>query len=202
MTILKSLSSIFRKKPETPEVTLDTYAIFPVYQMMQNAAPFDDWKSPGSKIPSELEEIFKTCVWMYQMYVYYILTAQRFGYDIAEKVLGLQTTKLSTVSHELGQQLEKGVLQIHRSLESLSNEQLTVEANGENYKVPAEYKLALEFLTLGEDAPFHVDKTELDAGCLPDYKDADFALTLCLEHGKNVALSNFEPLIQVSKVVL
>lgn len=203
MSIFKGLSSVFRKKPESPEVTLDIYAIFPVYQMLQNAAPFNDWQSPESKITEEFVETFKVCVWMYQMYVFYILTAQRYGYDIADKVLRIQAAKLGSASPELGEQLEKGVLQIHRSLIRQSNEQpAIVEIKGEKIEMPAEYFFALEFLTLGEDAPFHINKAEFEAGQLPDYKGADFALTECLVHGKDIARSNFEPLIRISKVIL
>jgi len=60
----------------------------------------------------------------------------------------------------------------------------------------------MEFLTIGEEAPFRVDRKEFEAGKLPDFNGADFALAECLAHGKDAAVTYFRPVVQVSKVVL
>lgn len=88
------LKGIFKKKTDAIEVDFETYANFPLYQLLREEHPFDDWRDPEAPIQAELEEYFKACVWMYQMYVFYILTAIRFDYEIAQRVLRAQTAKL------------------------------------------------------------------------------------------------------------
>lgn len=62
-------SSLFKRKPKLPEVSLDTYANYPIFLMLEGRAPFADWKDPNSNIEPNFEEFFRVYVWMYQMYV-------------------------------------------------------------------------------------------------------------------------------------
>lgn len=41
-----SLFGRFKKKAETPEVSFQTYAHFPLYLLVQEERPFNDWKDP------------------------------------------------------------------------------------------------------------------------------------------------------------
>jgi hypothetical protein len=188
----KMFSSLFKRKPKLPEVSLDTYANYPIFLMLEGKPPFTDWKDPKSSIEPDLEEFFRMSVWMYQMYTYYILTAKRFGYEIADKVVGLQAERLSRASQELGRQLCLGIQQIHG----------IVSRKMEDPDLRVEYATALEFLTLSEESPFHTTRTEFDQKGVPDYREQDFALAACLEHGKTAALNEFLTFTQESKVSL
>jgi hypothetical protein len=202
MSILGGIKTIFGKKETPPEVTLETFANLPLYQMLQEETPFNDWRSPDAEIPSGLEETFKIYVWMYQMYMFYILTAKRFGYEIAEKVLKLQAERLNKVPGELGKQLEVAIRQIHNNVTKQVNEPHIVEVKGEKIEMPIEYGIALEFLVVGKDAPFYIDPEKYSGGNVPEMNGADFALAECLEHGKHSAQSYFQPIAQIAKVVL
>lgn len=201
MSIFKGLSAMFSKKQEIIEMSFDTYANSPLFQMVEKEAPFNDWKAPDTEVPLELENLFQICVGMYQMFAFYMLTVKRFGSEIAEKTLHIQIEKLSSVSEELGQHLESAIRQIHKKLVHDINEPRMVDVGEKKIRLPVEYLLAVEFLSLGEGAPFPVSREELEGGHLPDYKDADFALATCLEYGKNTALAYFEPLTR-AKVTL
>jgi len=203
MSFLGKLKSVFGAKiEESPEVTLDTYANLPLFQMLQEDPPFSDWLNPESQIPEDLVDTFKIYVWMYQLYVFYILTAQRYGYEIADKVVNLQVERLNKASEELGQQLSIAISQIHNNVVRQAGEPHFVNINGEEIEMPVEYGIAIEFLFIGSDAPFSVNEEELKAGQMPETNGADFALAECLEFGKNSAQSYFEPITKIAKVVL
>ena len=193
------LKSILGKKNEIPEMSLDTYSSFPLYRMLQDEAPFDDWESKETAVPDTFRPAFKVFASMYQMYIFYMLTAQRFGYEIANRTLTLQVERLNRGDPELGRQLETAIQQIHRSvLEHMKNPP-SVEIKGKKTDIPLEYQLAVEFLTVGEDALFPPDN---DSGELPNMKDTDWILAACLEQAKSSAAFYFQPVISVAKVVL
>ena len=191
MSMMKKISSMFKKKTESHEASLSIFSYFPIYQMLNNEFPFNDWKPSTIKIPNGLEELFKVSVWMVQMYVFYILTASKYGYDIADKVLGLQVAKLNTVSEELGKQLHNGVTQIQRSVTRLSENPYKMEVDKKQVEMPMEYFVAIEFLSIGESAPFPIERKAFEEGHLPEYHDADWALAECLEYGKKSCYRSF-----------
>lgn len=170
--------------------------------MLEGKPPFADWKNPKSNMEPELEDFFRGCVWMYQMYTYYILTAKRFGYEIADKVVSLQVNRLSRASEQLGRQLYLAIQQIHGIFSRWIDDPLVIPFKGKDSDLPVEYALALEFLTLSEESPFHTTKTEFDEKGVPDFKEQDFVLTACLEHAKTSALNQFLVITQESKVTL
>jgi hypothetical protein len=190
------LSGLFKKKTDAPEVSFETFAYFPLHQLVNEQPPFNDWKDPKTPVPEKLEEYFKVCVWMYQMYVYYILTARRFDYEIADRAVRLQAEKLQELSPELAHQLELAFIDIHSTLESQATEPETVEVKGEEIEVPVEYRLSVQFLTEGEGCPFPV------SDAVPAFSDADFQLANCLEHGREAARAYFEPAVASTKVML
>lgn len=196
------LSSLFKRKPKLPEVSFEIYSIYPIYRMLERKAPFADWKDPNSNIEPNLEEFFRAWVWMYQMYTYYILTAKRFGYEIADKVVSLQVERLGRASQELGRQLYLAIQQIHGIVSKRTEDPFVVPVGGKDLHVPVEYEMALEFLTLSEESPFHTTKTELEERGVPDFREQDFALGACLEYGKKAALKEFLVITEQSKVTL
>lgn len=192
-----SLFGLFKKTTETPEVSFQTFAHFPLYQLMNEAEPFDDWKDPKTKVPKDLEQQFKVAVWMYQMWVFYLLTAHRFDYEIADRALRLQVDKLEELSPEMAEQLELAITGIQSTLEDDAKEpHIVKDMNGEMMEVPVEYKLAIQFLTQGDDCPFPASDG------VPEFNDADVQLASCLEHGREAARAYFEPGMSAIKVVL
>jgi hypothetical protein len=202
MSILSGIKAMLGKKEPAPEVTLETFANLPLFRLLQEESPFNDWRSPDAEIPPGLEDSFKIYVWMYQMYMFYMLTAKRFGYEIAEKVLKLQAERLNKVPGELGKQLEVAIRQIHKNVVKQVNEPHIVEVKGEKVEMPIEYAIAMEFLVVGKDAPFYINPEEYQTRNVPEMNGADFALAECLEHGKHSAQSYFQPFAEIAKVVL
>lgn len=187
---------------EQPELSIETLAMTPICFMTEDLPPFSDWKSPETDVKQYHEESFKTCVSIYQLYAFYILTAGRWGNEIAEKILSIQKERLHKAMPDVAKQFEIGIEQIHDSVSRNMNEPMVMEVDGESTTLPLEYPLALEFLTMHPDSLFHRTEKQIEEEGMPDYKDADWALTFCLIHGKEVALECFEHILENTKVVL
>jgi hypothetical protein len=200
MSVISGIRRIFGKKEA--EATLDTYACFPVFQMLERKVPFNDWRWPDTNIPTGLEEFFQGCVWMYQLYWFYILTAQRYGDEIADNVIRIQVDALSKVSVELGNQHETGIRHIQNTIVSLLNKPYVPEVEGKRIEMPTEYMLAIDFLVTGKEAPFHVEREQVSGGNVPKMKDAPLALAECLAHGKLSARKYFSTVIETVRIVL
>ena len=199
MSFWKDLRTFFGKKNEMPEIDLEIYANMPLFQMSENDIPFNDWRSPEANIPDGLEDLFRISVWMYQMYAFYILTGDRFGQEIADRVLRFQVERISKLSEEMGQQLQAAIQQIHR----IVTHPFVAEVKGQKVEMPVEYGIAMEFLTLGENAPYPLDveKFQADESNMPDTNSAELSLMACLVHGREKALSYFTPMTNM-KVIL
>ena len=182
-------SSLFKRKPKLPEVSLDMYAAYPIYLMLEGKAPFSDWKDPKSNIEPDLEESFRVYVHIYQIYTYYILTAKRFGDEIAHKVRSLQVERLNRGSHPAGKMFDSCIQMISNIV-------------GQDHILPLELRVALGFLTLDEESPFHTTKTQIEEKGLSDFREQDEALAACLNHGKTAAFNEFTVFIEQSKVTL
>jgi hypothetical protein len=195
-------SSLFKRNTKPLEASLDTYAIYPIALMLEGRPPFGDWKDPESNTEPDLEEFFRGCVWMYQMWIYYIFTAKRFGYEIADKVASLQAESLSRGNQELGGELYLAIQQIQGIVSRYTEEPFVVPFEGKDIEWPVEYAIALEFLTLSEESPFHTSKTEFDEKGVPDFRHQDFALAAWLERGKMAAQGEFLAFTRDTKVIL
>lgn len=203
MSILETIKSAIQKKRFTTEVTFETFALFPLFNMLSEKEPFNDWYPSSTKIPEGFEDRFKMYVWMYQMYTHYMLTSIRFGYDIADKALHMQVERFNNGSESLaGNYLEQTIRQIHNSVTKQSENPYVMETGDQKVVMPFEYIIALEFLVRGNDALFPIDLNSVQAGELPELNGADFALTECLVHGRESAHKYFEPLIKHVKVTL
>jgi hypothetical protein len=182
-------SSLFKRKPRPAELSLDMYAAYPIYLMFSRKAPFSDWKDPKCNMEPDLEESFRSYVNMYQIYTYYILTAKRFGYEIADKVISLQAERLSRASQVLERELYPTIQWIHN---------IVVE----DHILPLELRVAIGFLTLDEESPFHITKTQIEKKEFPDWRKQDEALAACLIHGRTAAFNAFTVFTEQSKVTL
>ena len=197
------LKNLFAGKVEETTVDFDTYASLPIYQMLNEDAPFSDWRPSDVDIPDDLEDFFKIYTWMYQMYMFFMLTAQKYGYDIANRALTLQKERLSKGSEYLAAQLGAGLSEIHEIIaRQTTDETKIVEVEGKNVEVPVEYVLAVELLVTSDESPFHATKEDIENDDPLEFNDADFALARCLAHGKDSAMAGFEPLIKNVRLVL
>ncbi|MHB1051331.1 MAG: hypothetical protein ACYC09_14730 [Bacteroidota bacterium] len=202
MSILSSIKNLFTEKEKTKEVSFEAYANLPIYQMLNDEPPFDKWKKPGRIVANDLVGRFRICVWMYQFYIFYILTGQKFGHDAAEKLISIQTERLNKLSNEIGKQLESAFRQIHENISSQVDNPIHIKNKEEHIQLPFEYYLAIELLTVGEDALFPITESQLKSGDIPDMNGLDLVLAECLEYGKNSAQIYFQSLLQNLKVVI
>ncbi len=53
------LSRLLAKKGDPLHTVLYTYANLPLFQMLQEAEPFNDWRPDDAVIPAGLEDSFK-----------------------------------------------------------------------------------------------------------------------------------------------
>lgn len=201
MHIVNGIKSFFGKTRTKPDVNFETLASLPIYQMMKEVTPFDNWRPADTEIPDELAESFKVYTWLYQIYVFYALIGARYGKEIADRVLRLQAERLNKIPGGLGNDLDTAIKQIHTTVVRTEGKPQTLHVNGKDVCLPIEYGIALDFLILAQDSPFYVDR-EIFSDSIPEMNGADFALCECLEHGKQSALEYFQPLLDEVRVVL
>lgn len=178
--MLTKLQGLWRNKPTTVEAPLLSFSIVPAAKMAQGESPFDDWHSPNENIPEGLESDFKGCVWLYQMYIFFLFVEARFGTDTAETILEHQTTFLDALAAGSGKQMKEGVEKI-RSVVLAISQNPEMDVHGKKVAVPVEYAIAYSFFP----------ETTWDNAT---------ALVQCLEHGKSSARSIFEPFIQATQI--
>lgn len=204
MSILGALRSLLGRHSahSEPEATLDVFAMVPVVSMIQAREPFDSWCPDDVDVPESLRETFKGSVHLYQMYIFWILAARRFGYDIAERMSSIQAERVSRVSTGLAAELNAAIRAIHNMVAGEANEDAVIEVGGRKLAIPLEYKLALWFLTVPEGSPYHVSPEAYARGEMPDFSDNDVLLGRCLEHGRTAAFRVFQPIVETTKVTL
>lgn len=190
------------KQTKVSEISISTYANYPVSLMTGGKAPFSDWRNPGSNIEPGLEEMFRRCVLIYQMYIYYILTVKRFGNEIADKVLEIQVEQFNKVSGKMAEQFYQVLKNVHGIVSGRAENPCVITTEGGNLEVPVEYSIALQFLIGLEDSPFYLTDEEYRARVVPDFRGQDFALEECLEHGGTAALKEFLVFTQEVNVTL
>lgn len=202
MSFINGIKSFFGTNSAKPEVNFEILASLPVYQMIKEVTPFDNWRPPEAEIPDELVETFKIYTWLYQMYVFYALIGGRYGKEIADRVLRLQAERLNKIPGGLGNDLDAAIKQIHTTVARLDGKPQMLQVNGKDVCIPIEYSIALDFLIVGRDAPFYMDPELYSGGSIPEMNGTDFALCECLEHGKQSAAGYFQPLLDEVKVML
>jgi hypothetical protein len=195
-------SSLFKRNTKPIEASFDTFAMYPIALMLEGRPPFSEWKNLESNIEPDLEDFFRWSVWMYQLYIYYIFTAKRFDYEIANKMVNLQAERLSRGSQDLGVQLHLAIQQIQGIVSEYIEKPIVVPFEGKDIEFGVEYAIALEFLTLSEESPFHTTRTDFSERGVPDFRHQDIDLAACLEQGKTAAESEFLAFTRDTKVVL
>lgn len=179
------------------EMPLESLAFYPLAAMLDEREPFSNWRPDGVEIPESFEQSFKMNVWIYQMWVFYLLFARRYNYEIANRALDFWAERLDKAN--IGVQLKHFVLRIHDNVEMQIKKPIYMDVGGEKTKMPLELGVALEFLT-EKDGPFAMTDEEKAAGLVPAFNNMDVVLTTCLEHGKTKAIEKFDPLITSLKL--
>jgi hypothetical protein len=180
VSLLTKLQGLWRRKPAVVEAPLLSYSIIPAAKMAQGESPFDEWHPPNEKIPEGLEADFKGCVWLYQMYIFFLFIEARFGVSTAEKMLEHQASFLNELSADSGKQMKEGVEKI-RSVVTAMSQNPEMDVGGKKVPVPLEYAIAYSFFP----------ETTWDNAS---------ALVRCLDHGKNSARNVFEAFIQATQI--
>jgi len=177
------------------EVSLETYAQFPIFLLLENEEIFGTWKDPEVTIAPEMEETFRVAVWVYELYVFLSVTDSIYGAEIADKCRNIQLETLKRGSDELAQTIGKSIDTIAAVIKSSIANPTFVDVDGESREVPVEYEIALEFLSGGTKPLFPIDRDNLLAtGHGPNYDGVDWALAQCLEYGKQLSIDYFASL--------
>lgn len=199
VSLIDRIKSVFGLH-RNPEFSMEQYANYALAQLIEESGPFTDWRPQDAEIPIGMENTFKVYVWMYQMWIFYMLTARRFGYQVADRVLQIQATTFGRLSEELGKQLHLAVEQIQRNVSRQVSDPVYVEVNGETIELPIEYSVAIELLTIGDGAPFQTSEADRASGKPPEFGGTDIELAACLEHGKAAALTVFQRVVENIRV--
>jgi len=157
-----------------------SFSVVPAAKMAQGESPFDDWSPADVNIPEGLESDFKGCVWLYQMYVFYIFSDARFGADTAETILNHQAAFLDALAAGSGKQMREG-LEKMKTVASALLQNPEMEVDGRKIAVPMEYGIVYAFFP----------ETTWDSATV---------LVRCLEHGKTSARAIFEPFIEATRI--
>jgi len=129
------------------------------------------------------------------MFAFYIMTVGRFGNPVAEIVLRMQVSKLNEAPEMIGDQLEAGIRQIYGKVSSAVKQPVYVDVDGGDVEIPLEYTIAIDFLIIGDEAPFAINRERFEKeGAPPEMGDNDIKLARCLEHGKAAAIDYFKRL--------
>lgn len=180
MSVLKKMQALWRGQPATVEAPLLSFAIVPAAKMAQGESPFDDWRPPDETIPEDLESNFRGCVWLYQMYVFFLFAEARLGTDTAEAILDHQASFLDALAAGSGKQMKDGVERMKAVVLAISQNP-EMDIDGKKVAVPVEYAIAYAFFP----------ETTWDGAT---------SLVRCLEHGKTAARRMFEPFIQATRI--
>lgn len=200
MSILNKIQATLGRKQEAAGTTLERFAKIPLRQMRRREPPFDDWRSPETKIPSVLEDLFEGYARLYQLYVFYRLTARRFGFEIADHVLQYQVESISKTSSEMGTLLERAIRRIHTETIHHINEPQAAARNGSETRAPVEHRIATEFLTVGDAAPFYARQEDDEPGRTRGMNGTASELAECLAHAKISARNHFQPIVETIRI--
>ena len=181
MSLLSKVKNLFGKNEQTVMAPLLSFSVIPAAKMVQNEGPFNDWRPTEEAISDALIADFQGCVWMYQMYVFFLLVEARFGTETAESILADQVGFLNQMTPEAGRQLQEGIERIRAVVSNFAETPFEVEANGQKIAVPIDYAVAYTFF--------------------PSLSWADAqSLVRCLEYGKYSAREVFAPFIQATVI--
>lgn len=180
VSLLTKLQGLWGGSKRPAEGPLLSFAVVPAAKLVQREYPFNDWRAPDVDVPEEWESNFIGCVWMYQMFVFYLFVEERFDSDTANMVLEYQVSFLDAMTAGSGNQMKEGVEKI-KGIVVANLQTPEMDVDGKKVAVPLEYAIAYSFF--------------------PDITwDSATALVLCLEHGKCSARKIFEPFIQATQI--
>lgn len=150
-------------------------------------APFDDWKTNEVEVPEGMITICAYYAWLYQLYMFYIISLEIFGSEIADKVVEIQDAEVKNVLDTNLFNIKKSITDIHQAVIRLL-ENPEFDNMEENSSLPLEYSMAKEFVYSGKYDPFKFTEEHFDSGQIA-------ILGLCLLHCKESAVANFSKIL-------
>ena len=195
---LGHLTSELAEQPPS-RISMGAYATYPVFLMVKTEGPFGEWRDPELDVPDELESFFSGGAMFVQMWVFYLLTAQRYGYDFAEKVLSIQKEELNKGSDgTLGNRHENAVHTVQDQAVSNTTKPTVLNIEGKTITFPFEYELAIQMILADRGEVIEVD---LESKTIVSPKGIDWDLARCLAHAKDVAFNDFERFVDIATIV-
>ena len=180
------IKNIFKGKKE--KVILSKFALIPLELMEAKTHPFDDWQDPEVEIPEDMRQIFNFYAWLYQLYMFYLITSESLGNDLAVKVIEkLSESEQSILGSNLFN-IYQNTNKIHITLHQLLEQPVVEDMDGEPNEMPLEYGLAKRFLFSDEFSPVKFGEENIDLGEVA-------SLSMCLFHAKQSAINYFENLV-------
>lgn len=165
------------------------------YSKQYESLPYREWKPPSVDVSPALEDTARVAVCGFQTRLYFHLLEQQIGKLEAEIAkdgfLGL-LTQLS------GDGAENDMGRMTRFLLHMVDDAANTAASQSGQKintpsgdveVPPDYFMALHFLVRMSDSPYY------NANADTNFKNDDWTLAHCLEHGKNAAITFFTPMV-------
>ena len=178
---------------KSKKMDLSSFAQLPLKLMDTKSPPFDDWKDPDVDVPEDLRQMFNLYTWLYQLFMFYMLTSDALGNEMAVRVVELQDKAEGDILGSTMFNIYENMNNIKTSIEQLIESPIVEDMEGEQTEMPLEYGLAKKFLFSGEFSPLKFKEENVDLGEVAN-------LGLCLFHAKQPAIAYFEALL--SKIEL
>jgi hypothetical protein len=162
-------------------------------------SPFEEWRAPSTSIWPELEDFIQMHVFIYQIYVFRILTAIKFGNPVAVAIIDTQINHLSKGDEKFSLKFEKAIDHIHLLASEQVEDPTKININGKSTDLPFEYVLAVKLLVSETNTPFPVKDAD---GILPDFNNQDYAFAECLACARDKMKQFTEACSEGMKIVI
>jgi len=170
------------------KASLAKMAQIPLVLMDSKSPPFDDWQDPEVNIPEDLKQMFNYYSWLYQLYMFFVVTSERFGNDLAVKIIEKVDESEQKILGTTSFNIYENINSIHLAIQQLIESPIIEDMDGELSEMPLEYGLAKRFLLSGDFSPIKFEEEDVGLNEVA-------ILGLCLFHAKQSALTQFENVI-------
>jgi hypothetical protein len=180
--------SFIRNVFKSKKVDWSKFAQIPLKLMESKSPPFDDWQDPEVDVPEDMRKIFNFYAWLYQLYMFYMITSDSLGNDLAVKIVEQLSEAEENILGTTSFNIYENINNIHVAIHQLLENPVVEDMDGEPSEMPLEYGLAKRFLFSGEYSPLKFKEEDIDLGEVS-------ILGLCLFHAKQPAIAYFENLV-------
>jgi hypothetical protein len=180
------ITKLFKKKDK---IDLSKYARLPLDLLDSNSHPFDDWKDPELEIPEGWEKMFNFYACIYQLYMFYMITSEKLGNDLAVIVVEIMSNYDKEAHGDTSLNIYKNIINIHSAVRQLLDNPYTEIVDNKKEQMPLEYGLAKRFLCSDIVSPINLKEEEIkNSNLVP-------LLGMCLFHAKQPAIAYFENIL-------